>query len=153
MHKVYHIFRFAPEAFSQLRVLGCNAHRTGIQVADTHHDAAHGYKRSGCKAEFLSTQDAGDCHITTSHQLTIGLQDDFVTQTIHDQGLMGLCHTKLPRKSCIVDGVSRSSTGTAVKTGYQDNLCACLCNAGCYGSHTGLRYQLYRNPRSRVGVL
>ena len=153
MHKVYHIFRFSLEAFSQLRVLGRDANRTGIQVADTHHDAAHGYQRSGCETELLGTQNAGNSHITSGHQLTVSLQNDFVSQAVHDQGLMCLSHAKLPRKSRIVDGVSRSSTGTAVKTGYQDNLCTCLCNTGCYGSHTSFRYQFYRDPCSGVGIL
>ena len=72
-----------------------------IQVADTHHDAAHGYQRSGCETELLGTQNAGNSHITASHQLTIGLQNDFVTQAVHDQGLVCLSHAKLPRKSAL----------------------------------------------------
>ena len=150
MHEVYDILRFALEAFSQLRVLGRNADRAGIEVADTHHDAAHGNKRSGRKAKFLRTQDAGDCHITAGHQLTVGLKDNFIAQAIHDQGLVCLSHAKLPRKSGIVDGVSRRCTGTAVKTGYQDNLCACLCNTGCHGANTSLGYQLDRDPCAGV---
>ena len=67
MHEVYHILRFALETFSQFRILGRDAHRTGIQVADTHHDTAHGNKRSGCETKLLGTQDAGDGHITAGH--------------------------------------------------------------------------------------
>ena len=57
-HEVYDIFRFSAKALAQLRILGCDTHRTGIQVADTHHDTAHGYQRSSCKAELLCSQNA-----------------------------------------------------------------------------------------------
>lgn len=38
--------------------LGCDTHRTGVQVADTHHDTAKGYQRSSCKAEFSAPRSA-----------------------------------------------------------------------------------------------
>ena len=61
-----------------------------------------------------------------AHQLTVGLDADFITQAVHDQGLMGLCQSQLPGKSGIVDGVSRCRTGTAVIAGYQDDLAPAL---------------------------
>ena len=114
LHEVFNVFRFSAEAFAKLRILCCHTYRTGIQVADTHHDTAHGYKRCCRKAKFLRTKKCCDRNVTAAHQLTICLNTDTVTQSVHDQGLMCLCKTKLPRKSRIVDGTSRSCTGTTV---------------------------------------
>ena len=129
-HKVDDIFRFAGKPLTKLRILGCNTNRTGIQVADTHHDTSHGYKRSSCKTELLCAQDGCNCNITATHQFTIRLNTDFVTQSIHNQGLVGFCKTKLPRKTGIVNGGLRSSTRTTVITGNQDDLCTGLGNTG-----------------------
>ena len=65
---------------------------------------------------------------------------------------MGLCHTKLPWKSRIIDGVSRSRSSTAVIGGYQDYLSTCLGNTSCDRSHTSFGYQFYRDPGVGVGV-
>ena len=43
--------------------------------------------------------------------------------------------SKLPGKSCIVDGASWSSSCTSVITGNQDNLCASLGNTCCYSTN------------------
>ena len=73
MHKVDDVFRFALELFTQLRVLGSNAHRAGVQVADTHHHAAQCDKWCGGKAKFFGAQQSGDDHITAGHQLAVSL--------------------------------------------------------------------------------
>ena len=65
---------------------------------------------------------------------------------------MGLCQSQLPGKSGIVDGVSRCRTGTAVIAGYQDDLGSRLGYTGCYGSHTGFRYQFYGDSCLGVGI-
>ena len=44
----------AGEAPAQFRVLGRHADRAGVQMADAHHDAAHGHQRPRGKAEFLA---------------------------------------------------------------------------------------------------
>ena len=53
----------------------------------------------------------------------------------------------------MVDGASGSRARSSVVAGNQDNLGPGLCHAGRYGSHAGLRYQLYGNPRVPVGIL
>ena len=42
-HEVYHVFGLAREVFAQFGVLGCDAHRAGVFLADAHHQAAHGH--------------------------------------------------------------------------------------------------------------
>ena len=66
---------------------------------------------------------------------------------------MCLRKTKLPRKSRIVDRAGRSRTGTAVIAGDQDNLCACLCNAGCDRTDSRLGYQFHGDARITVRIL
>ena len=46
--------------------------------------------------------------VTSGHQLTICLQNHFITESVHDQSLMSSATPKFPRKSRIVNGVSWS---------------------------------------------
>jgi hypothetical protein len=39
-HEVHHVLRLAGELVAQLRVLGGDADRAGVEVAHAHHDAA-----------------------------------------------------------------------------------------------------------------
>ena len=144
-HEVFYVFRFALEAFSKLRVLGGNTNRAGIQIAHSHHHAAHSYKGSSCKAKFLCTKKCGNSNVTAAHQLAVCLNADTVSKAIHKKGLMCFRKSKLPGKSCIMDGASRSSSCTSVIAGNQNNLCASLCNTSCYSAHTSLRNQFYGN--------
>ena len=83
-HKVNDIFRFSGKTLTKLRILGCDTNRAGIQVADTHHDASHGYKRSGCKTEFFRTKDGCNGNITAAHQFSVCLDPDLVTKAVHN---------------------------------------------------------------------
>ena len=67
------MLRLAPELFPQLRILGGNTHRTGVQVALAHHDAAEGHQRRGGEAKLFRSKKRGDSHVPPSFQLTIGL--------------------------------------------------------------------------------
>ena len=152
-HEVFHVFRFAAETFSQLRILCCHADRTGIQVADTHHHTSHCNQRCGCETEFFCSKQCGDRYVTSAHQFSVCLNADFVSKSVHDQRLMGFCKSELPRKSGIVDGTSWCSSGTSVITGDQHDLCSCFCNTGCNRSDTCFRYQFYGNSRIFVCIL
>ena len=58
---------------------------------------------------------------------------------------MCLCKSKLPRKSCIVDGTSRCRSGTSVVSGDQNGLCSGFCNTGSDRTNTSLGNQFYGN--------
>ena len=137
LHKVHHIFRFSAEVLSQLRVLGCHAYRAGIQVADSHHYTAHGNQGRCCKAKFLCSQNCGNGNVTAAHQLSVCLYSYLISKAVHDQRLMGLCKSKLPGKSCIVNGISGRRSGASVISRNQNDLCPCLCHTGGYRTHTG----------------
>ena len=153
VHEVDHILRLSSEILTKLRILGSHTHRTCVQIADSHHDTSHGYQGCCRKAEFLCTKDRCDSYVTAAHQLTVCLDPYLITKSVHDQRLVCLCKSKLPGKSCIVNGVPRCRTGTAVITGDQDNLCTGLCNTGCNSTNTSLRNQLDTDPCLLVGIL
>ena len=130
-HKVFYIFRFSAEAFTKLRILCCNPYRTCVQITYTHHYAAHSYKRSCRKAEFFCTEKCCNCNITATHQFTVCLNTNTVTQSVHKKCLMCLCKAEFPRKSCIVDRASWCGTCSSVITGDQNCLCTGFCNTCC----------------------
>ena len=65
----------AGEPPTQLWVLRCHAHRAGVEVALTHHDASLRDERCRCKSEPLGTEKRSDGYVTTRHQLAVNLQD------------------------------------------------------------------------------
>ena len=73
-HKVYNVFGLAAKTFSKLGVLRGNTTGAGIKVAHAHHNAAHGNQRSGCKTEFLRTQNGCNRYVSAAHQLTVGFK-------------------------------------------------------------------------------
>jgi hypothetical protein len=67
------------ELLAKGRVLGRDAHRTGVEVADAHHDAALDDQRRGRETELLRAQQRSDDDVPTRLQLAVGLHDDAVT--------------------------------------------------------------------------
>ena len=113
-HEIHYVFRFARKALAKFRILSRHTCRAGIQIADTHHDTAHGHKGSCRKSKLLRAKHCCDRHVTTTHQLTIRLHTHLFPQTIHDQCLVCLGQSELPRKTRIVDGASRCRAGSSV---------------------------------------
>ena len=151
-HEVLHILRFSAESLTQLRVLCSHTYRAGIQIADSHHHAAHRYKWRCCKTEFLCTEKCCNGNVTAAHQLTVCLDTYTVTKSVHDQRLVCFCKSKLPWKSCIMDRASWRCSCTSVISGDQNSLCTGLCYTGCNRTNTRLRNQLYGNIRIFIGV-
>ena len=54
-HEVHHVLGLAHEVFAQLGILGGDADRAGVLLADAHHQAAHGNQRRGGESVFLGT--------------------------------------------------------------------------------------------------
>ena len=151
-HKVHHIFRFAREAFPKFRVLGGHAHRTGIQVADTHHHTAHGHEGRGGETEFLGAEECGDGHIPAAHQLAVRLDHDPAPKPVSKERLMSLRKAQLPGKARIVDGALRRRAGSAVIAGDQNHLGARFGHACGDSPDAGFRHQLHRDPGIFIGI-
>ena len=86
----------AGEAGAQLGVLGGDADRAGVEVADPHHDAARDHQRRGGEAELLGAQQRGDDHVAAGLQLAVDLHHDAVAQAVEQQRLLGLGQAELP---------------------------------------------------------
>ena len=57
------VLRRAGEAAAQLRILGGDPDRAGVQVADAHHDAAGRDQRRGREADLVGAEERGDDHV------------------------------------------------------------------------------------------
>ena len=152
MHKVDDILRFALKVTAQLRVLGSDAHRTGIQIADAHHNAAQSDQRRSGKAELFGTQQGGDDHVASGHQLTVGFQSHTVAQVVEQQRLMGLHQSQFPGQSGVVDTGAGRSTCAAVVAGDQHYIGTGFNDACGNGSDANLRNQLDADFGTGIGV-
>ena len=104
----------AGEPLAQLGVLGRDADRAGVEVADAHHDAAADDQRGGREAELLRAEQRGDDHVAAGLQLAVGLHDDPVPQPVEQQRLLGLGQAELPRRTRVLERGQRRRAGTAV---------------------------------------
>jgi hypothetical protein len=87
----------AGEAGAELGVLGGDADRAGVEVADAHHDAARHHEGRGGETELLGAEQRRDDHVAAGLQLTVDLHDDAVAQAVEQQRLLGLGQAELPR--------------------------------------------------------
>ena len=140
-HKIHHVFRFSLESLAQLRVLGSDAHGTGVQIADPHHHAAQGHQGSGGETELLGAQQRGHRHIPAGHQLAIGLQHHLVPKSVFQQRLVGFRQAQLPRQAGVLDGTDRSSSRSPVVAGDQNHLGPRFGNARGHGANACLGHQ------------
>ena len=147
------MLRGARELAAEIRVLGRDAHRTGVQVALAHHDAAHGHQRRGGEAELLGPQERGDGDVPSGLQLAVGLQRDARAQVVHHQGLMGLGDAQLPRHAGVLDGRQRRRPGAAGIAGDHQVIRSRLDDAGRNRADADLGAQLDADARLGVAVL
>ena len=76
----------AGEAFAQHGVLGRDAHRARVEVADPHHHAARHDERRGGEAELLGPEQRGHDDVATGLQLSVGLEHDPAAQSVARPG-------------------------------------------------------------------
>jgi hypothetical protein len=97
------VLGLAGEALAQGRILGGHAHRTGVEVALAHHDAAFDHQRRGGEAEFVRAQQRADDDVATGLDLAIDLHADTAAQAVEHQGLLGFGQAELPRRTGVLD--------------------------------------------------
>ena len=131
------------------RILRGNAHRTGVQVALAHHDAAHGDQRRGREAEFLRAQQRRDHDVAAGLQLAVGLHVDASAQIVQQQHLLRLGEAKFPGKPGVLDGAERRCARAAGVAGDENNIGVSLGNACSDSAHANFRDQLDRDARLR----
>ena len=74
LHEIDDVLGLALELLAQSRILRRDARRAGVQVADTHHDAARRHQRRGGEAELLGAEQRRDRDVASRLQLTVGLR-------------------------------------------------------------------------------
>ncbi len=106
--------RLAGELLAQLRVLGGDADRAGVEVADPHHHAAGDDQRRGGEAELLGAEQRRDDHVPAGLELAVDLHGDPVAQPVEQQRLLGLGEPQLPRGAGVLERVERAGARTPV---------------------------------------
>ena len=152
-HEVHGVFGTAGEVLTELRVLGGDADRAGIEVTDAHHDAAEGHQRARGEAELFGAEEGGDDDVTAGLQLAVGLDDDAGAEVVEDEGLVGLGEAEFPRQAGVLDGGLGRSARAAVEAGDEDDVRVRLGHARGDGADADFRHELHTDARGAVGVL
>ena len=103
-HEVHDVLGLAGEFRAEPGILGRDAHRAGIEMADAHHDAARGHQWRGRKTELLGAEQCGHDHIAAGLELAVGLDGDPRAKVVQDQGLVGLGEAEFPGETGVRDG-------------------------------------------------
>ena len=153
LEEVHDVLGLARVALAQHRVLGRDADRAGVEVADPHHDAAGDHQRRGREAVLLGAEQRGDDDVAAGLELAVGLDDDPVAQPVEQQRLLGLGEAELPRAAGVLERGQRRRAGAAVVAGDQHDVGVRLGDTGRDRADADLGDQLHVHPRLRVGVL
>ena len=137
---------------TQLLVLGCNAGRTVVQVANTQVFTAQRNHRAGTKAEAFRTQNRRFDDVEAGFQTAVHLQTDLMTQTVCHQRLLGFHQAQLPRTTRVFHGRERACTSTTVITGDGDEIRIGFRHTGRDGADARFGNQLHGDHRFRVDL-
>ena len=129
----------AGEPLAQLGVLGGDADRAGVEVADAHHHAAAHHERRGGEAELLGAEQRRDHDVAAGLQLAVALHDDAVAQAVAQQRLLGLGDAELPRRARVLERRERRRAGAAVVAGDEHDVGVRLGHARGDRAHADLR--------------
>ena len=146
------VLGLAGEFLAQHRILRGHAHRTGVEVAFAHHDAAFDHQRRGGESELIGAQNCTDHHIAAGLHLAVGLQAHAPAQTVEHQGLLGLGQTQLPGRSGVLDRGPGRCAGAAVVTGDGDVIGLRFGHTRGHRADTHFRHQLDRDRCPRIAV-
>ena len=139
---IHHVLGLAGKFLTQHRVLRGHAHRTGVEVAFAHHDAAFDHQRRGGKTEFIRAQQCANRYIATSFHLTVGLHANASAQAVQHQGLLGFGQTDFPGAASVFDGRPRRRACATVVSGDHHVIGFALGYSSRYRADTDFRHQL-----------
>ena len=95
--EVHDVLGGALEALAQLRVLGGDSDRAGVQVTGAHHDAAGRDQRPRGEAHLIGAEHRRDHDVATGLQLAVGLHDDPRAQVVQAAASAGSRRDRSPR--------------------------------------------------------
>ena len=145
--------RLAVESGAQFRVLGGDADRAGVEVADPHHDAAGHHQRGGGEAVLLGAEQGSDDHVARGAHAAVALHGDAVPQAVEHQRLLGVGQADLPRHARMFEAGQRRGAGAAVVAGDEHDVGMRLGHACRDRADTDGADQLDVDAGVRVGVL
>ena len=145
--------RLAVESRSQFGVLGRHADRTGVEVADPHHDAARHHQRCGGEAVLLGAEQRRDDHVSGGAHAAVALHGDAVPQSVEHQRLLGVGQPDLPRRAGVFEAGQRRGAGAAVVAGDQHDVGVRLGDTGRDRADTDAADELDVDAGVGVGVL
>ena len=148
-----HELGLARELGAELGVLGGDAHGARVEMADAHHDAAQDHEGSGGEPVLLGAQEGGDDHVAARLHLAVGLDDDAVAELVHDEDLLRLGQTELPRDTTMLDGGEGRGAGAAVVPRDEDHVGMGLGHPGRHRPHADLGHELDAHARPGIAVL
>jgi hypothetical protein len=102
------VLGLAGEALAQLRVLGGDAHRAGVQMALAHHDAARDDQRRGGEAELVGAEQRADDHVAAGAHAAVGLHGD-APRRRSAPASGGSRQGRSPRGAGVLDGGQREA--------------------------------------------
>jgi hypothetical protein len=147
------VLGLAGKPASQHRILRGNTHRTGIEMALAHHDAAFDNQRRGGETKLVGTQQRTDQHVAPGFHLAIDLHPHATTQAIEHQRLLRLGQTQFPGRASVLDRRLRAGSCSSVVTGNHQMIRLGLGDSGSDRADTDLGYQLDTDRRLGIGVL
>ena len=150
---VDHVLRRAGEPLAQLRILGGDPDRAGVEMALAHHDAARGDQRRGREAELVRAEQRAHHDVAPGAEAAIDLDRDAAAQPVEHQRLVGLGEPDLPRRAGMGDRGQRAGAGAAFEARDGHVVGARLGDPRRHRSHPDLGDQLHRDVGVRVGVL
>jgi hypothetical protein len=147
------VLGLARELLAQQRVLRGHAHRTGVQVALAHHDAALDHQRRGGEAELVGAQQRADGDVAAGLHLAVGLHADAAAQAVEHQRLLRLGQADFPRAARVLDRRPGRGARAAVVARDHDVVALALGNARRDGADADFAHQLDADAGVRRGVL
>ena len=147
------VLGLAAELLAQHRILRRHAHRTGVEVALAHHDAARDHQRRGGEAELVGAQQRADDDVAAGLHLAVHLHRDAAAQAVQHQRLLRLGEPQLPGRAGVLDRRPGRRAGAAVVAGDGDVIGFGLGHTGRHRAHADLRHQLHADRGLRIGVL
>src|SRR5258706_985012 len=147
------VLGLALEFLDELRILGGDPDRAGVEMALAHHDAALGYEGRRGEAEFVCAEQGADDDVAPGLHLTIGLHGDSAAQLVQDQRLLRFRKPDLPRAARILDRRQRRGAGAAIVPGNGDVVRLRLGHARGDRAHADFAHQLHGNARSGIHIL
>jgi hypothetical protein len=141
------MLRRALEALAQHRVLRGDAHRTGVEVALAHHDAAGRNQRRGGETELVGPEQRADDDVATGLQAAVDLQCDARAQLVEHERLVRFGKADFPGRAGMLQRGERRSARAAIEAGDGDMVRARLGNTGGDRADADFRDELDRDIR------